>query len=249
MTEYREELSPIVGYDGQILFGDAAERKAAEWLAVLTGRKFAVEFLPPSPSGIVFRLAPDRFAEIASFMAMNRNGLQIMFHPRTERGRNEEALIGTYYGGPRAAKLVENPNRPVSWHFHIYFPSAEIAKAHWLHDAIARRFRVAIYPVEDGAGGPHPMPNLEVQVGWDELPKILPWLALNRQGLSVHVHPRSEDLIADHVDWPLWLGTPVRLIEAELDGLRPPGADEGLEHVNGAPREPPSPDKRFPPTA
>jgi len=146
-------------------------------------------------------------------------------------------------------ELKENPNRIVSWHFHIYYDLAEIDKARWLRERIAAKFRVAIYPVEEGAGGPHPKPNLEIQVSRDEFPKILPWLALNRQGLSVHVHPRSEDLIGDHVAWPLWLGKPVRLIEEELDGMRPPGAELELEHFNGAPPEPPNPDRRFPPTA
>jgi DOPA 4,5-dioxygenase len=245
VASYREDTSTIAGYDGRIEFADAPARVVAEWLAARAKDRFGLPFSAAGAGAIGFRIPAERFPEVAPFLAMNRTGLRLAFRPD---GR-PEATVCTYDGGPRASPLQENPNRPVSWHFHIYFPSAEIDKAHWLHDTIARRFRVGLYPVEDGAGGPHPLPNLEIQVSREEFPKVLPWMALNRQGLSVHVHPRSEDLIGDHIVWPLWLGKPIRLIEAELDGMRPPGADEGLALVNGAPGEPPSPDKRFPPTA
>ncbi len=249
MTEYRETAPDIVAWRGRIAF-DAATRPTAEWLARLTEATYGVG-MTEAVGAFAFALSPDRLCDVAPFLAFNRNGLYVELLPATSAHPDGDAHspVRTFDAGPRAGAPHANSNRPVSWHLHIYFPSAEIDKAHWLRGRMAEKFAVAIYPVEDGAGGPHPLPNLEVQASRAELPRILPWLALNRQGLSVHVHPRSEDLIGDHLDWALWLGTPFALIADELDGVRPPGADEGLEWFNGAPREPPSPDPRFPPTA
>ncbi len=249
MTDYREDTSPIAGWRGRIFF-DAATRATAEWLADLAERRFMVG-TTPGAAAVEFVLAPELLCDVAPFLAMNRNGLKIELLAVTAAHSAGDAAnpIRTFDAAPRAGAPRENPNRAVSWHFHIYFPPDEIDKAHWLRAKMADKFRVALFQVDDEAGGPHPLPNIEVQVSCAELPRILPWLALNRQGLSVHVHPRSEDLIGDHLDWPLWLGTPVDLIVAELDGIRPPSAFDGLEHVNGAPQEPPSPDPRFPPTA
>ena len=243
-SAYRESDAVIAAYQGRILFDDAEGCARAEWLASLVQRKFGVAIAPDS-----FTLPADRFAEIAPFMALNRNGLTLRFHPVMGDGAVDENNVICTYDGRGTAELKENPDRIVSWHFHIYYKLAEIDKARWLRAKIVDKFSVATYQVEERAGGPHPMPNLEIQVSRAEFPKLLPWLALNRQGLSVHVHPRSADFIGDHVVWPLWLGEPVRLIEEELDGMRPPGKEKSLRHFNGAPLEPPSPDTRFPPTA
>ncbi len=249
MTDFRVNETAITAYRGRIRF-DKASRATAEWLATSAEGSFGVG-MTRGEGEIAFTLAPERLCDVAQFLAFNRNGLLIELVPVTAAQPDGDAAnpIRTFDAAPHAGPPCRNPNRPVSWHLHIYFPSAEIDKAHWLRARMAEKFRVAIYPVEDGAGGPHPLPNLEVQVSRDELPRILPWLVLNRQGLSVHVHPRSENLTGDHLDWALWLGAPVALIADELDGVRPPGAEEGLEWFNGAPREPPSPDPRFPPTA
>ena len=46
---------------------------------------------------------------------------------------------------------------------------------------------------------------------------IVPWLALNRDGLSVFIHPETDDPVADHTDHALWLGTQW---EIDVDALR-----------------------------
>jgi len=37
--------------------------------------------------------------------------------------------------------------------------------------------------------------------------ELLPWLALNRQGLVVFAHPETGHELADHRDHAIWLGT------------------------------------------
>jgi DOPA 4,5-dioxygenase len=35
---------------------------------------------------------------------------------------------------------------------------------------------------------------------------VLPWLAFNRKGLVVFVHPDTGDDLADHTDHAIWMG-------------------------------------------
>ena len=58
----------------------------------------------------------------------------------------------------------------------------------------------------------------QVKFGRGEFPKIVPWLMLNRGGLSVLVHPNTGDAYHDHAINALWLGKPLRL---RLACLRP----------------------------
>jgi len=40
----------------------------------------------------------------------------------------------------------------------------------------------------------------------ETFPTMVPWLMLNRRGLSILVHPETGDGVADHDIHPLWLG-------------------------------------------
>ncbi len=50
----------------------------------------------------------------------------------------------------------------------------------------------------------------------DEFARIVPWLILNGDGLTVFVHPNASDALADHRDHALWVG---EKLELDLDGL------------------------------
>ena len=41
--------------------------------------------------------------------------------------------------------------------------------------------------------------------------KLIPWLALNRRGLTVFVHPETGDAVADHTDHAIWMGDILKL--------------------------------------
>ena len=47
--------------------------------------------------------------------------------------------------------------------------------------------------------------------------ELVPWLALNRRGLTVFIHPQTGNARADHSDHVLWLGASRKL---KLDALR-----------------------------
>jgi aromatic ring-cleaving dioxygenase len=51
----------------------------------------------------------------------------------------------------------------------------------------------------------------QVAFAIDEFPRLVPWLMLNRGGLDILVHPLTDDSVADHTLFALWLGTPLPL--------------------------------------
>ena len=65
--------------------------------------------------------------------------------------------------------------------------------------------------------GPHPKPMYQVAFAPDQLAAVVPWLMLNRAGLSILVHPNTDDPVADHEASPLWLGEPLPL---DVDVIR-----------------------------
>ena len=46
---------------------------------------------------------------------------------------------------------------------------------------------------------------------------LVPWLALNRDGLTVFIHPETGDDVPDHRDHAIWLGRQQAL---DLEALR-----------------------------
>lgn len=93
------------------------------------------------------------------------------------------------------------------YHAHVYYRNeAERAEA-----ALVRAQLIAGFPVtpgrwRDAPVGPHPAPMYQVAFAADVFADLLPWLMLNRRGLTVLVHPETGDDLADHGTHPLWLG-------------------------------------------
>ena len=51
---------------------------------------------------------------------------------------------------------------------------------------------------------------------------FVPWLALNRDGLTVLIHPRTGDEVADHTRFTLWLGAVLPMKVGFLEELEAP---------------------------
>ncbi len=94
-----------------------------------------------------------------------------------------------------------------SWHAHVYFDAETTAPARALYERIAAAFPQAeMGRFHEKPVGPHPMWSYQVAFAPPLLADILPWLALNRTGLDVFVHPNTGDDLADHRDHVLFLG-------------------------------------------
>lgn len=103
------------------------------------------------------------------------------------------------------------------YHAHVYYDPATRTVAERLRQAMGERFAVTLGRWHDNPVGPHPASMYQVAFAAAEFPRLVPWLMLNRGGLSILVHPRTGDDYADHAWFALWLGMPLPL---RLDALR-----------------------------
>ncbi len=94
------------------------------------------------------------------------------------------------------------------YHAHVYYDADTKVLAATLREAIDAAFgdRVVLGSWHDEPVGPHPIGSYQVAFEPDAFADLVPWLALNRDGLTVFLHPETGDVIPDHVDHPLWLG-------------------------------------------
>lgn len=94
------------------------------------------------------------------------------------------------------------------YHAHIYYdPATSREQAARIRQQIEVLFPDArLGRWHDVPVGPHPQAMYQVVFRADQLASILPWLLLNRLGLTVLVHPETGNDLADHAHHALWLG-------------------------------------------
>jgi len=123
---------------------------------------------------------------------------------------------------------IRRASEIASFHAHLYFdPDSERDAALAVRAAIAERFAVRLGTIWDRPVGPHSRAMYQVAFAPELFGRFVPWLMLNRRGLSVLVHPNTANMRRDHLDDALWLGAPLSLkgevlpdeeSEAELAG-------------------------------
>jgi DOPA 4,5-dioxygenase len=97
------------------------------------------------------------------------------------------------------------------YHAHIYYtPETKPVAAH-IREDIGRQFKATLGNWHDDPVGPHTEAMYQVAFENAEFPQFVPWLMLNRKGLSILVHPLTGDDYADHATFSLWLGPAVPL--------------------------------------
>lgn len=97
------------------------------------------------------------------------------------------------------------------YHAHVYFEENTTDLARSICETAAREFGVQMGRMHERPVGPHPMFSCQLAASPDQFAALLPWLALNRQGLIVFAHPETGDELADHRDHGIWLGTGLAL--------------------------------------
>ena len=97
------------------------------------------------------------------------------------------------------------------YHAHVYYDADTLPVAERLKDRLAATFSVEIGRFSGAAVGPHPVPQFQIIFKEPEFQSVVPWLMLNREGLNILVHPLTDDNVADHTRFALWLGTPLPL--------------------------------------
>ena len=93
------------------------------------------------------------------------------------------------------------------YHAHIYYDLPSKERAARLRERIAAAFPDAVIGRwHDEPVGPHPVSMYQVAFATEMLAAFMPWLMLNRDGLTILVHPGTGDGYADHTKHAAWLG-------------------------------------------
>jgi DOPA 4,5-dioxygenase len=103
-----------------------------------------------------------------------------------------------------------------SYHAHIYFrDAAERTIAAALREAIAARFSVQLGRWHEVPVGPHDLPMYQVAFRISDFARLIPWLMLNRGGLTILVHPNSGHARRDHLVHAVWMGEVLPIIRPD----------------------------------
>jgi DOPA 4,5-dioxygenase len=100
----------------------------------------------------------------------------------------------------RAADAIE------SFHAHVYYDSPTRAQAVRLCRAAERTFGIKVGRMHDNPVGPHPRGSCQLTVPKSRFAAVMPWLVLNRGGLTVFAHAQTGDSLKDHTRHVIWLG-------------------------------------------
>ncbi|KAI9347757.1 aromatic ring-cleaving dioxygenase [Obelidium mucronatum] len=96
------------------------------------------------------------------------------------------------------------------WDVHVYFDltADSIATVQKLHLNLQKEFpNLCVFPLVGRPVGPHTKPMFQaVVVNAAEFGAAVSWIALNRAGLSVLVHPHTGNALDDHLKYPIWIG-------------------------------------------
>jgi aromatic ring-cleaving dioxygenase len=110
---------------------------------------------------------------------------------------------------------AKDPGTIAHYHAHIYYdPAASRDRAERLRECVAATFPQAkLGRWHDELVGPHPQSMFQIAFPSAMLPSFVPWLMLNRDGLTVLLHPETGDDYADHTAHAAWFGAvlPLRL--------------------------------------
>jgi aromatic ring-cleaving dioxygenase len=108
---------------------------------------------------------------------------------------------------------VSDPYPIAEYHAHIYYdPQKTRDRAERLRTRVAAEFpRAKLGRWHDELVGPHTQSMYQIAFPASLLASLLPWLMLNRDGLSILLHPETGNDYRDHSAHAAWLGAPLPL--------------------------------------
>lgn len=93
-----------------------------------------------------------------------------------------------------------------NFHAHVYFTDAQFEQGEVLCLKAGELFGVKVGRFHRKPVGPHPVGMCQLTIENDDFAKVIPWLALNRDGLSIFVHPDTGEHLKDHTAHAIWMG-------------------------------------------
>ena len=116
---------------------------------------------------------------------------------------------------PKQPAPPKDPQAITHYHAHIYYDPAKTRdRAERLRAGVAEKFPQAkLGRWHDELVGPHPRSMFQIAFPRELLASLLPWLMLNRDGLTILLHPETGNARADHTEHAVWFGAvlPLRL--------------------------------------
>ena len=110
----------------------------------------------------------------------------------------------------------KDPAAIAAYHAHIYYDALSRDRAARLRDWVEQRFEVRMGRWHDVPVGPHPQAMYQIAFKADQFPTLAPFLAMNRMGLTVLLHPESGRPLDDHTINAVWMGEILPLVTAIL---------------------------------
>ncbi len=106
------------------------------------------------------------------------------------------------------AMPANDPRSIVDYHAHVYYdPATSRGRAERLRERVGAEFPQAkLGRWHDELVGPHPQSMYQIAFPTEMLAAFAPWLMLNRDGLTVLLHPETGDDYTDHTAHAAWFG-------------------------------------------
>jgi aromatic ring-cleaving dioxygenase len=123
------------------------------------------------------------------------------------------------------AVATNDPRSITEYHAHVYYEARNTRdRAERLRQRVAAEFPSAkLGRWHDELVGPHPQSMYQIAFPSGMLASLLPWLMLNRDGLTILLHPETGNDYRDHTVHAAWLGAALPL---RLDVLSAQHTDE-----------------------
>ena len=99
-----------------------------------------------------------------------------------------------------------DPTRISDYHMHVYYDPDSRDAAATLRQWVEQRFSVRMGSWHDDPIGPHVAAMYQIQFAPELFPTLVPFVMMNRMGLTVLLHPQSGRPRDDHTVNATWMG-------------------------------------------
>ncbi len=99
-----------------------------------------------------------------------------------------------------------DPARITDYHIHVYYDPKDREPAALLREWVEARFPVRMGRWHDVPVGPHPTAMYQIHFPVELFPTLVPFVMMNRMGLTILLHPESGRPRDDHTLNATWMG-------------------------------------------
>ncbi len=104
------------------------------------------------------------------------------------------------------ADTPTDPDLITEYHNHVYYDPESRHRAARLRDWVRERFAARMGSWHDTPVGPHTEPMYQILFKPELFPTLVPFVMMNRLGLTILLHPESGRPRDDHTVNATWMG-------------------------------------------